>query len=109
MNDKMTLNSDLSQRCAVNNHTLDWVASPAGGVSRRLLARDGGEVARATSVLRYASGCAFAAHTHGGGKKILVLEGTLHDEHGEYGPGTDIKNPVGSAKCPLRRTAAPCL
>ena len=62
MNDKMALNSDLSQRCVVNSHTLDWVASPAAGVSRRLLERDGGEVARATSVVRYAQGSAFDVH-----------------------------------------------
>lgn len=62
MNDKMAVNSDLSQRCLVNSHTLDWVASPAAGVSRRLLERDGGEVARATSVVRYAQGSVFEAH-----------------------------------------------
>ncbi|MBP8150254.1 MAG: cupin domain-containing protein, partial [Limnohabitans sp.] len=73
----MALNSDPSQRCVVYSHTLDWVASPAAGVSRRLLERDGGEVARATSIVRYAPGSAFASHTHGGGEEILVLEGTL--------------------------------
>jgi anti-sigma factor ChrR (cupin superfamily) len=75
-------------------------------VSRRLLERDGGEVARATSVVRYAPGSAFDAHTHGGGEEILVLEGTLQDEHGVYGPGTYIKNPVGSAHAPF--TAEGC-
>ena len=101
MNDKMALNSDLSQRCVVNSQTLEWVASPAAGVSRRLLERNGGEVARATSIVRYAPGSAFANHTHGGGEEILVLEGTLHDEHGVYGPGTYLKNPVGSAHAPF--------
>jgi anti-sigma factor ChrR (cupin superfamily) len=97
----ITLNADLSQRCVVNSQTLDWVASPAAGVSRRLLERDGGEVARATSVVRYAAGARFDAHTHGGGEEILVLEGTLQDEHGVYGPGTYIKNPVGSVHAPF--------
>jgi anti-sigma factor ChrR (cupin superfamily) len=101
MNDKMALNADVNQRCVINSHTLDWLASPAAGVSRRLLERDGGEVARATSIVRYAAGSAFDAHTHGGGEEILVLEGTLQDEHGVYGPGTYIKNPVGSAHAPF--------
>lgn len=101
MNDTLALHTDFSQRCVVNSHTLDWVDSPAAGVSRRLLERDGGEVARATSIVRYAPGSAFAAHTHGGGEEILVLEGTLHDEHGVYGHGTYIKNPVGSAHAPF--------
>ena len=50
--------------------------------------------------MRYAPGSAFANHTHGGGEEILVLEGTLYDEHGIYGPGTYIKNPVGSSHAP---------
>lgn len=29
-----------------------------------------------------------------------MLEGTLHDEHGVYGPGTYIKNPVGTSHAP---------
>ena len=97
----LLLNADLNQRYVVHSHTLDWVASPAAGVSRRLLERDGGEVARATSIVRYAPGSSFDAHTHGGGEEILVLEGTLQDEHGVYGPGTYIKNPVGSAHAPF--------
>ena len=95
-----TLNADLSQRCVVDANTLDWVASPAAGVSRRMLERDGGEVARATSIVRYAPGSAFAPHTHDGGEEILVLEGKLHDEHGVYGPGTYIKSPIGSSHAP---------
>ena len=96
----ITLNADRTQRCIVHSPSLDWVDSPASGVSRRMLERDGGEVARATSIVRYASGSAFASHTHGGGEEILVLEGTLHDEHGVYGPGTYIQNPMGSAHAP---------
>ena len=26
------LNADFNQRCVVNSHTLDWLASPAAGV-----------------------------------------------------------------------------
>jgi anti-sigma factor ChrR (cupin superfamily) len=97
----ITLNADFSQRCVIHSHSLNWSATPASGVSRRMLERDGAEVARATSIVRYAPGSAFARHTHGGGEEILVLEGTLHDENGTYGPGTYIKNPVGSAHAPF--------
>jgi anti-sigma factor ChrR (cupin superfamily) len=96
----LTLNADLTQRCVVHSPSLEWVNSPASGVSRRMLERDGGEVARATTIVRYAPGSAFASHTHGGGEEILVLEGTLQDEHGVYGPGTYIQNPVGSSHAP---------
>ena len=94
------LHADLSQRCVVHSPSLDWVGSPSAGVARRMLERDGGEVARATSIVRYAPGSAFASHTHSGGEEILVLDGTLHDEHGTYGPGTYLKNPVGSSHAP---------
>jgi len=95
------LNTDRSQRCVVHTPKLDWVPSPAPGVWRRLLERDGGEVARATSVVRYEAGARFDAHTHGGGEEILVLEGTLEDELGRYGPGTYLHNPVGSTHAPF--------
>jgi anti-sigma factor ChrR (cupin superfamily) len=95
------LNTDRRQRCVVHTPSLDWVPSPAPGVWRRLLEREGGEVARATSVVRYAAGARFDAHTHGGGEEILVLEGTLEDEHGRYGPGTYLHNPVGSRHAPF--------
>ncbi len=95
------LNTDPTLRCVVHTPSLDWVPSPAPGVWRRLLERDGGEVARATSVVRYEAGARFEAHTHGGGEEILVLEGTFEDEHGRYGPGTYLHNPVGSTHAPF--------
>jgi anti-sigma factor ChrR (cupin superfamily) len=35
------------------------------------------------------------------GEEILVLEGTLGDELGSYGPGTYLKNPPGSRHAPF--------
>ena len=67
----ITLNADRTQRCIVHSPSLDWVNSPSSGVSRRMLERDGGEVARATSIVRYAPRSAFSSHTHGGAEKIL--------------------------------------
>jgi len=98
---ELLLNADLTQRCVVDSTQLPWLESPLPGVQRRLLARDGGEVARATSVVRYAPGARFDAHEHELGEEILVLEGTLSDELGDYGPGTFIKNPPGSKHAPF--------
>ena len=50
----MKLHADLSQRVVVESESLDWVDSPMVGVQRRMLERDGEEVARATSIVRYA-------------------------------------------------------
>jgi anti-sigma factor ChrR (cupin superfamily) len=97
------LNTDRTQRCVAHTPSLDWVASPAPGVWRRLLERDGSEVARATSIVRYDAGARFEAHSHGGGEEILVLEGVFEDEHGRYGPGTYLHNPAGSTHAPFTR------
>jgi anti-sigma factor ChrR (cupin superfamily) len=94
------IHADLSQRAVVNTHELDWLDSPEIGVHRRLLERNGAELARATSIVQYAAGASFARHEHALGEEILVLEGVLEDEHGSYPEGTYIKNPAGSAHAP---------
>jgi anti-sigma factor ChrR (cupin superfamily) len=99
-----SIRADWSDRCAIAIQGLPWVGSPAPGVDRKLLERDGGEVARATSVVRYAPGSAFDTHTHGLGEEILVLEGSFSDDYGDYGPGTYLRNPPGSAHAPFSRT-----
>jgi anti-sigma factor ChrR (cupin superfamily) len=96
----LNLNVDLTERCVMNSNQLPWSDSPSPLVQRRLLERDGGEVARATSVVRYAAGAQFERHAHELGEEILVLDGTLSDESGDYGPGTYLKNPAGSSHAP---------
>ena len=99
----MKLHVDLSQRVVVESESLDWVDSPMIGVQRRMLERDGEEVARATSIVRYAPDSHFSAHTHGGGEEFLVLEGIFSDEYGNYPAGTYIRNPVGSTHTPFSK------
>lgn len=96
----MRLNADLDQPVLVHAARLDWVPSPAAGVDRRMLYREGPEVARATSIVRYAPSSAFPEHVHSGGEEVLVLEGTLQDEHGDYPAGSYVRNPPGTAHSP---------
>ena len=96
----MNLNADFSQRVAVHAATLPWVPSPMAGVERRMLDRIGDEVARATSIVRYAPHSHFSRHTHGGGEEFLVLDGVFQDEHGDYPAGSYIRNPPTSAHTP---------
>ena len=96
----MQLHSDLTVRVAVDSNSLPWVSSPVEGVERRLLDRDGGEVARATSLVRYQAGRQFTAHRHDWGEEFLVLSGTFEDEFGRYPAGTYVKNPPGSSHAP---------
>ena len=48
----MERNADFSLRASVHGASLDWAASPVIGVDRRMLDHIGGEVARATSIVR---------------------------------------------------------
>jgi anti-sigma factor ChrR (cupin superfamily) len=105
----MKLNADLNQRAVVFSETLPWVDSPMPGVQRRMLERDGEEVARATTVVRYAPDSYFSAHTHGGGEEYIVLEGVFSDENGDFGPGTYVRNPVGSSHAPYSKEGATIL
>ncbi|MGP1383933.1 MAG: cupin domain-containing protein [Thainema sp.] len=99
----MKLHADLSQRAVVFSEDLPWMDSPMPGVQRRMLDRDGEEVARATSLVRYAPGSEFSPHVHGGGEEFFVLDGVFSDEYGDYPAGTYVRNPVGSKHRPSSR------
>src|SRR5512147_2420038 len=105
----MKLYADLSQRAIVFSAELPWIDSPMPGVQRRMLERDGEEVARATSIVRYAANSHFSSHTHGGGEEFLVLEGVFSDEYGDYPAGTYIRNPVGSTHTPFSQNGCTIL
>jgi anti-sigma factor ChrR (cupin superfamily) len=99
----MKINADLNQRALVYSEEIPWVDSPFPGVQRRMLERDGDEVARATSIVRYAPNSYFSAHVHGGGEEFLVLAGVFSDEHGDYASGSYVRNPPGSAHTPYSK------
>ncbi|MCB1743733.1 MAG: cupin domain-containing protein [Gammaproteobacteria bacterium] len=96
----MELNADFSKRVAVDAAEIPWKSSPIVGVDRRMLDRIGDEVARATTIVRFAPNSHFSAHTHGGGEEFLVLDGVFQDEHGEYPAGCYVRNPPTSAHTP---------
>lgn len=96
----LPLNSDFTRRVVAHAADATWLPSPLPGVTRRLLDRVGGEVARATSVVRYAPGANFSRHVHDGGEEILVLQGVFSDETGDYPAGSYLRNPPDSAHAP---------
>jgi len=99
----MNLNHDFRLRVVQHAAEAAWSPSPLPGVTRRMLDRVGDEVARATSIVRYAAGSRFDAHGHPGGEEILVLDGVFSDEHGDYPAGTYLRNPPGSRHAPFSR------
>ena len=96
----MRINADFSQRVVVRPENYEWVDSPMPGVERMMLDRIGDEVARATSLVRYAPNSEFSAHVHGGGEEFFVLEGEFADEHAVYPVGTYVRNPIGTRHTP---------
>ena len=96
----MEINADFSTRVVIHSDQLDWIASPMPGVDRRMLDRIGGEVARATSLVRYVPDSKFSAHTHTGGEEFIVLDGVFQDEHGDYPTGTYVRNPPTTSHTP---------
>lgn len=94
------VNDDFSKAASVNIDGLAWLPSPMAGVERKLLDRVGGEVARATSVVRFMAGHSFSEHTHGGGEECFVLAGVFSDSSGDYSQGWYVRNPPGSSHKP---------
>jgi hypothetical protein len=96
----MEINSDFARRAVVHAAGLPWVTSPIAGVERRMLDRVGDEVARATTIVRYAPESRFSPHVHAGGEEFFVLEGVFQDEHGDFPAGSYIRNPPQSRHTP---------
>ncbi len=99
----MRINADFSRTAIVNRSNAEWISSPESGVDRIMLDRIGDEVARATSIVRYAAGSSFARHEHAKGEEFLVLEGIFSDDSGDYPAGFYVRNPPGSSHAPLSK------
>lgn len=68
-----------------------------------MLDRVGGELARATSIVRYAPGSHFPQHLHPGGEEILVLNGIFSEGTHNYPAGWYLRNPPGSSHQPFSK------
>jgi anti-sigma factor ChrR (cupin superfamily) len=99
----MKIRADFSQRVVVRPEGAEWAASPQPGVDRLMLDRIGGEIARATSIVRFAPGSFFPHHEHGGGEEVFVLDGLFEDEYGRYPAGTYLRDPIGSSHAPVTK------
>lgn len=100
------LNSDFTQRAILTPDDHQWTPSPQPGVNRVMLDRIGREQARATSLVRYAAGSEFPAHSHPGGEEILVLDGTFTENGVDYPAGWYLRSPDGSSHQPSSREGA---
>ncbi|CAF0986063.1 unnamed protein product [Didymodactylos carnosus] len=84
----MQLRSDLNVPYVINSNKIEYIDSPTNGVQRRMLDRIGDEVARATTIVKFAPNKSFPHHKHGGGEEFLILDGVFSDEisgdHSKY-------------------------
>lgn len=94
------LNQNYSESVCIDTTTMEWEASPAAGVWRKKLEREGEESGRATSLVRYDPGSSFTPHVHTGGEEIFVLDGVFSDEKGDYPAGSYFRNPPGTSHTP---------
>jgi anti-sigma factor ChrR (cupin superfamily) len=100
----MQLNHNLALSAALDTSKANWLPSPAKGVKRLVLEREGGEkTIRATSIVAYAANSQFTPHAHPKGEEFFVLAGTFSDEDGDYPAGTYVRNPPGSSHQPFSR------
>lgn len=103
----MLINADFSQAVIAKPEDYHWVRSPRGEVERAMLDRIGDEVARATSLVKYAPNTTFPEHRHPQGEEILVLSGVFtenDDQH--YSAGWYLRNPHDSKHQPSSKEGA---
>lgn len=94
---------DFGEKVVINTGEQEWVPSPSPRVWRKPLAREAAEHGPTTSIVRFDPDSYFPPHEHPLGEEILVLDGVFSDEHGDYGPGSYIRNPPGSRHSPFSR------
>ncbi|MGY6028531.1 ChrR-like cupin domain-containing protein [Phytobacter sp. AG2a] len=103
---RMLINHDFNRRVTIANEDYKWVNSPQPGVDRVMLERIGGEVARATSIVRYLPEATFPFHHHPGGEEILVLAGQFSEGESDYPAGWYLRNSPGSSHQPHSQNGA---
>ncbi len=87
----MKLNADFNKKFVIRPENYKWVPSPMPGVERMMFDRIGEEVARATTIVKFAPNSEFSPHDHDGGEEFFVLSGVFSDEHAFLGFLIDVE------------------
>lgn len=89
---------DDTAQLVMNTQEACWLPGMVEGLSVLPLHEHNGVN---TALVRWAPHTQFSRHTHAGGEEILVLEGMLCDEYGEYPAGSWLRNPRYSSHAPF--------
>jgi len=89
------------KQVAIDTNALSWVPEASGVEFKLLYAQSG--YADQMRLERWQPGTMLGLHSHPFGEEILVLQGELADEYGEYTVGTWIRNPPYSSHSPFSR------
>ncbi len=80
------------RRAAIDTGALDWQPAEAEGIwTKPLYAQP--PYPETMALMRFGAGAARPARNIPGGEEVLVIEGTLEDDHGQYGAGCWIREP----------------
>ena len=82
--------ADDDRQFAVNTANGEWLPSTAAGVDLLPLHEFGKE---RVALIRFAPDTTYPSHVHEGGEEVLVLEGQIRDQHGEYPAGAWMRFP----------------
>eukprot|EP00928_Gymnodinium_smaydae_P047616 TRINITY_DN31791_c0_g1_i1.p1 TRINITY_DN31791_c0_g1~~TRINITY_DN31791_c0_g1_i1.p1 ORF type:complete len:286 (-),score=38.78 TRINITY_DN31791_c0_g1_i1:76-933(-) len=94
------LNCDKTKTQLVTTTDQEWIKTGANGVYRKMIERVGGEVARATTVVKFDPNRSFPEHDHEGGEEFVVLDGAWVDDFGRFPKYSYIRNYIGSRHTP---------
>ncbi len=102
----MEINSDISKRVVIRQETLRWTETPSSGIKQLVLERGADALSRATFVIQLEPGSSMQNSCEFG-HEIVVLDGVLSDESGNYCKGDYLKNPPGSSN--VYESASGCM
>jgi anti-sigma factor ChrR (cupin superfamily) len=86
-------------RSVIDTRRMPWERRGMSGIAMRIIYADL-EHPEYIAMLKWDPGVHDQYHEHPTGEELLVLSGTLADEHGTYPAGSWIRNPPGSAHQP---------
>ena len=101
---KNPVTDNIKERVVINTEALDWVQTNSQNITQKIIARtNNGSYERITSLVRYVAGAIYSPHSHPYGEEVLVLEGSISDEKGDFLTGSYIRNPPNSFHQPYSR------